>query len=103
MNLFRDSSISFVNSCIPDTPCFFGSREMDLFRNFHFISFASSCICDTPCFSGTGKSDEHYLGYETWLPVAPKVNKPRSIYNAASLAYLGDCIYEVALETFSCL
>ncbi|KAG6532957.1 hypothetical protein ZIOFF_006817 [Zingiber officinale] len=42
-----------------------------------------------------GKSDEQYLGLETWLPVAPKVNKPRSIYNAASLAYLGDCIYEL--------
>ncbi|WOK93881.1 hypothetical protein Cni_G02582 [Canna indica] len=42
-----------------------------------------------------GKSNEQYLGYETWLPVAPKVNKPRSIYNAASLAYLGDCIYEL--------
>nr|XP_010915219.1 uncharacterized protein LOC105040412 [Elaeis guineensis] len=42
------------------------------------------------------KSDEQYLGYERWwLPVAPKVNKPRSIYNAASLAYLGDCIYEL--------
>ncbi|CAL9767673.1 unnamed protein product [Musa acuminata subsp. burmannicoides] len=45
--------------------------------------------------SKKGKSDKHYLGYETWLPVAPKVNKPRSIYNAASLAYLGDCIYEL--------
>ncbi|XP_008805783.2 mini-ribonuclease 3 isoform X2 [Phoenix dactylifera] len=42
------------------------------------------------------KSDEQYLGYERWwLPVAPKVKKPRSIYNAASLAYLGDCIYEL--------
>eukprot|EP01018_Ginkgo_biloba_P021645 Gb_25520 [translate_table: standard] len=33
--------------------------------------------------------------HQTWLPSAPKVSDPRSIYNAASLAYLGDCIYEV--------
>ncbi|OVA16336.1 Ribonuclease III domain [Macleaya cordata] len=42
-----------------------------------------------------GKVDELHLGCERWLPVAPKVKKPRSIYNAASLAYLGDCIYEL--------
>ncbi|CAA7397271.1 unnamed protein product [Spirodela intermedia] len=42
-----------------------------------------------------GKADELYLGYERWLPAAPKVKKPRSIYNAASLAYLGDGIYEL--------
>uniref|UniRef100_A0A1D1YXJ9 Mini-ribonuclease 3 n=1 Tax=Anthurium amnicola TaxID=1678845 RepID=A0A1D1YXJ9_9ARAE len=42
-----------------------------------------------------GKTDDRYLGYERWLPIAPKVKKPRSIYNAASLAYLGDCIYEL--------
>ncbi|XP_057831198.2 uncharacterized protein LOC131041942 isoform X2 [Cryptomeria japonica] len=34
---------------------------------------------------------------QTWLPPAPKVEKPRSIYNATTLAYLGDCIYEDAL------
>ncbi|KAF8400991.1 hypothetical protein HHK36_014294 [Tetracentron sinense] len=34
-------------------------------------------------------------GNETWLPLPPKVKNPRSIYNAASLAYIGDCIYEV--------
>ncbi|XP_076924462.1 uncharacterized protein LOC143586896 [Bidens hawaiensis] len=39
--------------------------------------------------------EETYLGYETWMPSAPKVEKPRSTYNAASLAYLGDCIYEL--------
>ncbi|KAK8935880.1 hypothetical protein KSP39_PZI013706 [Platanthera zijinensis] len=32
--------------------------------------------------------DEVYLGFERWLPLAPKVKKPRSIYNAASLAYI---------------
>ncbi|GFZ04254.1 ribonuclease III family protein [Actinidia rufa] len=44
----------------------------------------------------TGKFEETYLGYEAWLPTPPKVEKPRSIYNAASLAYIGDSIYEVA-------
>uniref|UniRef100_A0A0D6RAX7 RNase III domain-containing protein n=1 Tax=Araucaria cunninghamii TaxID=56994 RepID=A0A0D6RAX7_ARACU len=32
---------------------------------------------------------------QTWLPSAPKVSRPQSIYNAATLAYLGDCIYEL--------
>uniref|UniRef100_M8B7M5 Putative 16.3 kDa protein in atpI 5'region n=1 Tax=Aegilops tauschii TaxID=37682 RepID=M8B7M5_AEGTA len=36
------------------------------------------------------------MGFEKWwLPPAPEVKKPRSLYNAASLAYLGDCIYEL--------
>ncbi|KAL6996338.1 hypothetical protein U1Q18_006471 [Sarracenia purpurea var. burkii] len=42
-----------------------------------------------------GKLEETYLGYERWLPSPPKVENPRSIYNAASLAYIGDCIYEL--------
>jgi ribonuclease-3 family protein len=51
------------------------------------------------------------MGFEKWwLPPAPEVKKPRSLYNAASLAYLGDCIYEVrighliiwSLQTYSC-
>ncbi|CAM8899125.1 unnamed protein product [Rhodiola kirilowii] len=41
------------------------------------------------------KEEDTYLGYERWLPSAPKVKKPRSVYNAASLAYIGDCIYEL--------
>ncbi|XP_021754516.1 uncharacterized protein LOC110719841 [Chenopodium quinoa] len=36
-----------------------------------------------------------YLGYERWLPSPPKVEKPRSSHNAASLAFIGDCIYEL--------
>ncbi|KAL8098888.1 hypothetical protein AgCh_031561 [Apium graveolens] len=35
------------------------------------------------------------MGYETWLPTPPIVDNPRSIYNAASLAFIGDCIYEL--------
>lgn len=36
-----------------------------------------------------------YLGYETWMPTPPKVDNPRSVFNPASLAYLGDSIYEL--------
>lgn len=32
------------------------------------------------------------------MPSPPKVEKPRSMYNAASLAYIGDSIYEVSSE-----
>ncbi|KAL1538194.1 hypothetical protein AAHA92_26989 [Salvia divinorum] len=42
-----------------------------------------------------GESSESYLGYETWTPKPPRVEKPRSAFNPASLAYLGDCIYEL--------
>ncbi|TXG68632.1 hypothetical protein EZV62_003567 [Acer yangbiense] len=41
--------------------------------------------------------DESYMGYDVWLPNAPKVQKPRSVFNAAALAYIGDCIYEDTL------
>lgn len=40
------------------------------------------------------------MGYDIWLPSPPKVKKPRSAYNAASLAYLGDCIFEVSDEFY---
>lgn len=40
-------------------------------------------------------SDESYMGYEKWLPSPPKVEKPRTVYNAATLAYIGDGIYEL--------
>ncbi|PWA77590.1 Ribonuclease III domain-containing protein [Artemisia annua] len=41
------------------------------------------------------RMEEKYMGLDTWMPSAPKVEKPRSLYNAASLAYIGDCIYEL--------
>lgn len=47
--------------------------------------------------------DETYLGYERWMPTPPKVVKPRSVFNAATLAYIGDCIYEVRSICFSLL
>ncbi|KAJ3701415.1 hypothetical protein LUZ61_005120 [Rhynchospora tenuis] len=49
-----------------------------------------------PLSSQFGKVEEKFMGFERWwLPAAPKVKKPRSTYNAVSLAYLGDCIYEL--------
>ncbi|KAL3526644.1 hypothetical protein ACH5RR_011300 [Cinchona calisaya] len=45
--------------------------------------------------STIGESETTYLGYDRWLPSPPKVDKPRSVFNAASLAYVGDCIYEL--------
>ncbi|KAI3845884.1 hypothetical protein MKW92_011297 [Papaver armeniacum] len=40
-----------------------------------------------PTNTKVGKVDESHLGCERWLPSAPEVKKPRSIYNAASLLY----------------
>lgn len=45
------------------------------------------------------EESETYLGYERWLPTPPKVVKPRSVFNATSLAYIGDGIYEVNFFT----
>lgn len=43
------------------------------------------------------------MGFEKWwLPPPPEVKKPRSLYSAASLAYLGDCIYEVRIRPIMC-
>ncbi|CAN8269378.1 unnamed protein product [Cochlearia groenlandica] len=39
--------------------------------------------------------DDTYMGYETWSPNPPKLEKPRSVFNAASLAFIGDSIYEL--------
>lgn len=39
--------------------------------------------------------NDSYLGYERWLPSPPKVEKPRSVFNAATLAYIGDSIFEL--------
>ncbi|KAL1200721.1 hypothetical protein V5N11_010830 [Cardamine amara subsp. amara] len=39
--------------------------------------------------------DDSCIGYEKWFPSPPKVEKPRSVFNAASLAYIGDSIYEI--------
>ncbi|KAF3450614.1 hypothetical protein FNV43_RR06703 [Rhamnella rubrinervis] len=54
-----------------------------------------SDLLKRPTQGETVKTDDLYLGYEQWLPSPPKVQKPRSVFNAASLAYLGDCIYEL--------
>lgn len=63
------------------------------------INVAKLLELNTPIIAkakqGIDEGDELYLGCERWVPSAPKVEKPRSIYNAASLAYIGDCIYEL--------
>uniref|UniRef100_A0A3N7FLX2 Uncharacterized protein n=1 Tax=Populus trichocarpa TaxID=3694 RepID=A0A3N7FLX2_POPTR len=41
--------------------------------------------------------DDSYLGCERWLPSRPKVEKPPSVFNAATLAYIDDSIFEDAL------
>ncbi|WZZ47745.1 hypothetical protein YC2023_044004 [Brassica napus] len=41
-----------------------------------------------------GDDEDSCVGYEKWFPSPPKVKKPRSVFNAASLAYIGDSIYE---------
>ncbi|KAI5055696.1 hypothetical protein GOP47_0029217 [Adiantum capillus-veneris] len=43
----------------------------------------------------TGKEEDDGQRCNLWLPEAPLVPRPRAHYNAASLAYLGDCIYEL--------
>ncbi|CAF1712749.1 unnamed protein product [Brassica napus] len=42
-----------------------------------------------------GDDEDSCVGYEKWFPSPPKVKKPRSVFNAASLAYIGDSIYEI--------
>ncbi|GMN37002.1 hypothetical protein TIFTF001_006468 [Ficus carica] len=54
-----------------------------------------SQLLKRPSQEEVSKPDDSYLGYERWLPSPPKVQKPRSIFNAAALAYLGDGIYEL--------
>ncbi|XP_052183678.1 uncharacterized protein LOC127795812 [Diospyros lotus] len=58
-------------------------------------STSTLLILNTEKITSQGKMEDTYLGYDTWLPSPPKVKKPRSIYNAASLAYIGDCVYEL--------
>jgi hypothetical protein len=55
-------------------------------------------------YDTVGAKKSTYMGFEKWwLPPPPEVKKPRSLYKAASLAYLGDCIYEVRNVTFVCM
>lgn len=45
--------------------------------------------------------DDTYMGYDRWSPSPPKLEKPRSVFNAASLAFIGDSFYEVCLPLHS--
>jgi hypothetical protein len=56
-------------------------------------------LMDSIFFTTPVKDEKDDLeGNPVWLPDAPVVPKPRASYNAASLAYLGDSIYEVILQ-----
>lgn len=51
----------------------------------------------TVIVQGKEQLDDSYLGCERWLPSQPKVEKPPSVFNAATLAYIDDSIFEDAL------
>ncbi|KAL3682812.1 hypothetical protein R1sor_000834 [Riccia sorocarpa] len=49
-----------------------------------------------PVSDGSQKQDSgRQRQQQPWLPEAPAVEKPRAVYNAAALAYIGDAIYEL--------
>jgi len=68
-------------------------------RKENYISDLLKRATPLPTIGKIEEHDETYLGYERWLPTPPKVVKPRSVFNAATLAYIGDCIYEVTFFT----
>eukprot|EP00249_Psilotum_nudum_P014205 c24721_g1_i1 orf=105-530(+) len=49
---------------------------------------SSGCSLEERPDSGLSKA-------RVWLPLPPSIQRPRTAYNAASLAYLGDCVYEI--------
>ncbi|XP_027341363.1 uncharacterized protein LOC113854534 [Abrus precatorius] len=64
-------------------------------RKEQYISDLLKRATPLPTLAHVEEHDETYLGLERWLPTPPKVVKPRSVFNAATLAYIGDCIYEL--------
>lgn len=63
--------------------------------NFACMFLFACFVLNGVVFVTVEVSDTTFMGYDAWLPSPPKVDKPRSVYNAASLAFIGDCIYEV--------
>nr|GEZ52460.1 ribonuclease III domain-containing protein [Tanacetum cinerariifolium] len=61
----------------------------------NLLSVSALLTRKSPTPAQAVRMEEKYMGLDTWMPSAPKVEKPRSLYNAASLAYIGDCIYEL--------
>ncbi|AEE33190.1 unnamed protein product [Arabidopsis thaliana] len=60
------------------------------------LSVSVSDLLKRPASKDIGDGfDDTCVGYEKWFPSPPKVEKPRSVFNAASLAYIGDSIYEI--------
>eukprot|EP00850_Spirogloea_muscicola_P006944 SM000034S12698 [mRNA] locus=s34:253115:255176:- [translate_table: standard] len=56
---------------------------------------ACALLRQRPSGDATAQGDADLEPREPWLPAAPAVTNPRSVHNAASLAYLGDAIYEL--------
>ncbi|XP_052307723.1 uncharacterized protein LOC18096746 isoform X3 [Populus trichocarpa] len=67
--------------------------------SFIFIIFNWDCyyffLFDWNLCEIVEQLDDSYLGCERWLPSRPKVEKPPSVFNAATLAYIDDSIFEI--------
>jgi hypothetical protein len=70
--------------------------------SFVFIIFNWDCyyffLFDWNLCEIVEQLDDSYLGCERWLPSRPKVEKPPSVFNAATLAYIDDSIFEVCFD-----
>lgn len=73
------------------------SEFVEFFISLIDIAFMKSIVSYKLYGIDVDESSESFLGYETWVPKPPEAEKPRSTFNPASLAYLGDCIYEVCI------
>ncbi|XP_021716436.1 uncharacterized protein LOC110684305 isoform X2 [Chenopodium quinoa] len=84
---------------LPYNPNFISSRKLKKSRNKQSsrlkIDVDNLLKLDPKTPQNVNLEEQAYLGYERWLPSPPKVEKPRSSHNAASLAFIGDCIYEL--------
>ncbi|KAL8139296.1 hypothetical protein V2J09_005317 [Rumex salicifolius] len=66
------------------------AEKVDIYKLFEFHNESPKQVWET-----VESEESVYVSSKAWLPSPPKVQKPRSTYNAASMAYIGDCIYEL--------
>ncbi|KAK7261724.1 hypothetical protein RIF29_28042 [Crotalaria pallida] len=76
----------------PPTPLISAKKEQYI---SDLLKRTATTTTPLPTIEDDDDDDDVYLGYERWLPTPPRVVKPRSVFNAATLAYIGDCIYEL--------
>ncbi|CAH8380931.1 unnamed protein product [Eruca vesicaria subsp. sativa] len=101
MILSAASSTSLVRAAALDTKPKLRYNPNSPRRNPNSTSFVPpppSSPAATVLARGSNVSDllkEEIGDDEKWFPTPPKVDKPRSVFNAASLAYIGDSIYEI--------